>query len=160
MTKNQLDADLPEENEISSGARPKHIADKVEENTSTETDLKTPLCELSFDNEIFSAGCQKTRLTWRQKRKNSHCHTSEMGESGEAKPTLDLSANKLRELQEQDSTLDTARRAVQTEITSAGFGFFLCGRLLYCRYTPPGYHDNGPRWRSNWCYPQSAEELC
>ena len=78
-------------------------------------------------------------MTRSQKRASKYAWRARQGETnGETGLSLDLTAEKLQDLQEGDETLAAARQAAHGEVNSAGQGFFLREGLLYRRWEPPG----------------------
>ena len=85
-----------------------------------------------FDDELFSGG-KKSHLSRRQNRANRQKYVQQ-----EAKHPLEISAEELQKLQEEDPTLSAIRKAAKGDASTAGVGFFKKGGLLYRRWIPPG----------------------
>ena len=98
--------------------------------------------EWDFDNDLFTPGRQRVRLTLCQRRACRRKHAA-VGTGG-TNITVELSAEELRELQEKDDTLVVLRKVADGQSsTMAGPRFFRRDRLLYRRWTPPGCNEEG-----------------
>ena len=98
--------------------------------------------ECNFDDDLFTPGRQRVRLTRRQRRAGRHKHAT-VGTGG-PDITAELSAEELKELQEKDDTLAVLRKVADGQSsTLAGPGFFRREGLLYRRWTPPGSNEEG-----------------
>ena len=85
-----------------------------------------------FDDELFVGGgkshlsrCQN-RAIWQKCVKQKLKHL------------LEISAEELQKLQEEDPTLSVIRKATSGDISAAGVGFYKKEGLLYRHWTPPG----------------------
>ena len=98
--------------------------------------------EWNFDDDLFTPGRQRVRLTRRQRRACRRKHAA-VGTGG-PDITVELSAEELKELQEKDDTLAVLRKVADGQSsTMAGPGFFRREGLLYRRWTPPGCNEEG-----------------
>ena len=97
----------------------------------------------TFDNDIFVLGKEKVKLTRGDKRKLRQQYWGYKGQDEAlerpGKHVLDLSAAKLKELQEQDKTLQSVRENADRSPTTSKL-YYRDG-LLYRRWTPPGRDD-------------------
>ena len=98
-----------------------------------------------IDEELFSGGQTRRKLTRSQKRANKKQY-SEQYRDGQRKPVhggdsnhpLDISAEDLKVLQETDPSLESIRKAADGHASTAGVGFLRKEGLLYRRWVPPG----------------------
>ena len=98
--------------------------------------------EWDFDDDLFTPGRERVRLTRRQRRVGRRKH-ADIG-TGSPGLTLELSAEELRKLQEGDDTLAVLRKVADGQSsTIAGPGFFRRDGLLYRRWMPPGCNEEG-----------------
>ena len=96
-----------------------------------------------FDDALFPPpGRDKERLTRSQKRENSRQY---QGTTASPAEDLDIPADSLKLLQDEDPSLQAACRAADGEPNTAGTGFFRRNGLLYRKYCPPGGEDDDPR---------------
>ena len=93
----------------------------------------------TWDDDLFAGGTMKTKLSRRQKRAGRAQFRKEEGEeSTTAYHPLDLTSEELKQLQEEDESLEEAWKAAQGRANSAGSGFFEREGLLYRRWVPLG----------------------
>ena len=92
----------------------------------------------NFDNSETKPA--RTPMSKSERRTHNRCYTSAAvaGATREACHPLDITTDKLRQLQEQDMTLEAVRGAVRGECSTAGRGFFVRDGVVYRRYVPPG----------------------
>ena len=126
------------EQDDSARASPVHVAHQG----ATEV---TQWCEL--DDSLFSPSGrpERPRMSRRQHRENNRLYVEGATERSSASPTpqvLDLTSLELQRLQEEDVTLEAARRMAKGEPGLAGNDFFLRNGLLYRRYSPPGSYGD------------------
>jgi len=95
-----------------------------------------------FDDELLEGGRERQRMSRRQKRRDRHQHWSQQATKVEQHP-LDMTAETLQKLQQEDPSLDGVRRAAKGEpSTATGIGFFERDGLVYRQWTPPGMPDD------------------
>ena len=108
---------------------------------------RTPELVFNFDDDLFSpAGRNKQMLTRGQRRENNRRYAesrdSESRSPADGVPSLDIAAEQLRALQEEDPTLVHARNVADDESSTRSDREFLRrDGLLYRRYLPPGVRD-------------------
>ena len=91
-----------------------------------------------FDEELFSEGRQRSRLTHRERRE----HNARITQQKRQANPLDLSAEELKELQRTDDSLEVVRQPTSGQPnTVAGTGFLVQDGLLLRRWTPAGADD-------------------
>ena len=95
-------------------------------------------CVFNFDASLFSPpGPTKTRLTKSQKRSNNRNYAW-LAEFTPPPSILNLAADKLKTLQQEDETLQGIRDAAEDNSSNnAGGGFFYRDGIIYRRYRPP-----------------------
>ena len=128
MTVNQ-EEDQPREGNLETGAQE---ADTVE---TSDGDM----LGATFDEELFSGGQERVKLSRSQKRANRE--TFSQGKEEESTypcHPLDLTSAEVRRLQQEDESLVEVRKAARGEASSAGAGFFEKEGLVYRRWVPPG----------------------
>ena len=102
--------------------------------TDSDDEARYPF---DFDDSFFpSTEQQRERLTRSQKRNIRRRHNEETTASTTS--PMEISSEELRTLQENDETLEAARRAADGEVNAAGEGFFRRDGLLYRRWSPQG----------------------
>ena len=99
---------------------------------SVQEDEEVPGVE--FDVNLFAGGREKVKLSRKENRINKHRFRQE----GSTQHPLDLTAEELRQLQEEDRSLEAVRKAVRGEASSAGAGFFRRDGLIYRKWSSPG----------------------
>ena len=88
---------------------------------------------MGFHDDLFHGGIEKKKLSRSQNRANRRVYTNTQNLH-----PLDLTTQELQQLQEEDETLATVRKAAEGEISSAGIGFHKKDGLIYRRWAPPG----------------------
>lgn len=99
---------------------------------SVQEDEEVPGVE--FDVDLFSGGRKKVKLSRKEKRINK----GRFRQEGSTQHPLDLTAGELRQLQEEDHSLEAVQKAVRGEASSAGAGFFRRDGLIYRKWLSPG----------------------
>ena len=127
------------ENERAAEVHPKAIEDNGEEE---ELDLP------DFDDDLFIGGRERARLSRSEKRRQRRlCFDEHLGETGEEsavlednirKNPLDITAEELQAMQEEDPSLEEVRLAADGQPSSAGVGFFRRDGIIYRRWVRPG----------------------
>ena len=119
-----------------------------------------------LDEELFSGGRTRVKLTRREKRaerKRMELETV-IGEDGrddsdeeedrngredsDDRHELDILSEELKVLQATDSTLGKVRSAAKTRESTVGVGFFYRDGLLFRRWV----HSGRNKGDSSWCY--------
>lgn len=104
-----------------------------------------------FNDELFVEG-GKSHLSRRQNRANWRKYAER-----KSKHPLEISAEELKKLQDEDPTLSAIQKATSGDVSTAGVGFFKEGGLLYRRWTPPG-RDEGEMSIEQLVLPQQCRE--
>lgn len=113
--------------------------EKVE---STVEEAKGESWIQDFDEELFTGGHERSRLTRSEKRVGRQRYRRQvLGQDLETPPemtkhALDISMGELKILQEADTTLEMVRRAADEHPSHSGMGFFRRDGLVYRRWTP------------------------
>lgn len=108
-----------------------------------------------FDEQLFQLGCEKTKLSRKDKQENQLKYnpkeaSMKLGKSP-SPHALDISAEELKVLQCADPTLDTVRKAANGHPSVAGVGFFK-------RY---GLVATPRKWLLiSLCFPCSVDKWC
>ena len=126
-----------QEREEASGAHAASLDDTVAGETDPSGDDAPTF---NFDDSIFIESPAKPWMSRQEKRENNRRYSSTNATDNGRHP-LDLSTDELRQLQEQDSTLQAVREAAQGTGSTAGRVFFVRDGLIYRRYVPPGGGD-------------------
>ena len=96
----------------------------------------------NFSSDFFTPGRMRPRLSQWEKRLARHQYaTAHQGTegSGQMPPhALDISAEELQRLQEEDDTLVAVNKVADGDPSTAGEGFFRRDGLLYRRWQWPG----------------------
>ena len=122
---------LRREREVISGAQPS----PVEEELGSSGEGGSPTSTPNKESETPITLTQEQRRTLRQQLGR---RDPTQGSQETIPHTLEMSADELRVLQEQDDTLAKVRDAAEGHPCSAGVGFFKREGLIYRRWTPPG----------------------
>ena len=114
--------------------------------TDTPESLNTTgTVEFDFDDSLFSSsGPDKQAPSRSQKRAARHAYQNHSKDRNlpESLQPLNISADRLRELQREDPTLSHARLVADGKCsTAAGRGFIWRDGLLYRQYHKPGHSD-------------------
>ena len=109
--------------------------DKVDEVATIMPEVGTVW---NFDDDLFTPGRLPRCQIWACRCKHAAVVT------GGPDITVELSAEKLRELQEKDDILAVLRKVADGQSsTMAGPGFFRRDGLFYRRWTPPRCNEEG-----------------
>jgi transposase InsO family protein len=85
-----------------------------------------------FDADLFTQGRGKSKISRSQKRKERQQFRREHASSH----ALEMTANEMAKLQEDDPSLEAVRRAASGEPNTAGSGFFYQDGLLFRKWRP------------------------
>ena len=119
--------------EHQSGALP-HPVHIREPSEGIELELDDEIPGSQFDEELFTESKTKHHLSRSQRRENNFSFIQKQ----QQQHPLEMTAGELAQLQEEDSSLETVRRAVKGEDSTAGSGFVRRDGLIYRKWTPPG----------------------
>ena len=140
------------ENEDPNSTAEDPLVTTVDDAESSQEAIETPTehdtaCTIEFDidDSLFSPpGPDKQMLTRSQKRATRRQYrTPDVNEAlPESFQSLNISAEQIRTLQQEDPTLEHARQIAEGECSAiAGWKFFKRDGLLYRRYHKPGNSD-------------------
>ena len=119
--------------EHQSGALP-HPVHIREPSEGIELELDDDIPGSQFDEELFTESKTKHHLSRSQRRENNFSFIQKQQQQQQQHP-LEMTAGELAQLQEKDSSLETVRRAVKGEDSTAGSGFVRRDGLIYRKWT-------------------------
>ncbi len=134
---------VQEQKEVETGAQPSAVEGTESEEPPTEdtglgdVDMKEEATDQEpmrskFSQVIYTPGRERTILFRRERREEHYQHAVETGaKAGSSHHPLEILAEEMQALQEQDSMLLELQKAADSQMSSAGMRFFQRGGLLY-----------------------------
>ena len=107
-----------------------------ESNDGTTSESEDEDFGANFDDQLFLRS-GKSRKSRGQRRTDRQQYNRE-----NYKHALEISAEELQRLQEEDPSLSTIKKAAEGEANAAGVGFYKKDGLLYRKWTPPGRDED------------------